>query len=334
MPSTSPPQTWSSTGSCPISPCQRCSGTLWCRISMSPGALAARHGQRRPGPPRQQHHPRAARRAGWRLGKRARPPRRPRLPPAELHDLALMVFFGIVLNRNGRRIDYLAMNTPVEELTLTADAAHPDLVLPAATHPEHLEPLAPQLTASPGASRSPRQEPAPRPRSREPSGPAANRRPGHRGRECQMAAVDAPSRTASLASRAAGCARHRPRSPRCGRDDAPPRPAHDGAGTPIYGEVHESARRASSPASGRRRCRPSVLRGPGRHPARSSASAAKRPIMPRSLSGLASSAVTAPAVQAGVSVLAQRRRDDGRGRSRPRTADRSRKPLPRVNHRP
>ena len=32
-------------------------------------------------------------------------------PPGELHDLALMVF-GIVLNRNGWRIDYLGMNTP------------------------------------------------------------------------------------------------------------------------------------------------------------------------------------------------------------------------------
>src|SRR5690348_1824083 len=67
-------------------------------------------------------------------------------PPGELHDLALMVF-GIALNRNGWRIDYLGMNTPVEELTQTVDARHPDLVVVAATLPEHLEPLAAQLTA-------------------------------------------------------------------------------------------------------------------------------------------------------------------------------------------
>jgi DNA-binding transcriptional MerR regulator len=70
-------------------------------------------------------------------------------PPGELHDLALMVF-GIVLNRNGWRIDYLGMNTPVEELTRTADARHPDLVVLAATLPQTLEPHAAQLTALAG----------------------------------------------------------------------------------------------------------------------------------------------------------------------------------------
>ena len=73
-------------------------------------------------------------------------------PPGELHDLALMVF-GIALNRNGWRIDYLGMNTPVEELTRTVDARHPDLVVLAATLPENLEPHAAQLTAL--ARRSP-----------------------------------------------------------------------------------------------------------------------------------------------------------------------------------
>jgi len=65
-------------------------------------------------------------------------------PPGELHDLALMVF-GIVLHRSGWRIDYLGMDTPVEELTRTVDARHPDLVV-AATLPETLGPLAAQLT--------------------------------------------------------------------------------------------------------------------------------------------------------------------------------------------
>src|ERR1039457_5934225 len=67
-------------------------------------------------------------------------------PPGELHDLALMVF-GVVLNRNGWRIDYLGMSTPVEELTRTVDRRRPALVLLAATLPEILEPFATQLTA-------------------------------------------------------------------------------------------------------------------------------------------------------------------------------------------
>src|SRR5579859_6166967 len=67
-------------------------------------------------------------------------------PPGELHDLALMVF-GIVLHGNGWRIDFLGMDTPVEELTRTVDARRPDLVVLAATLPENLEPHAAQLTA-------------------------------------------------------------------------------------------------------------------------------------------------------------------------------------------
>ena len=67
-------------------------------------------------------------------------------PPGELHDMALMVF-GIVLNRNGWRIDYLGTNTPVEELERAVDATHPDLVVLAATRPEALESLRPELTA-------------------------------------------------------------------------------------------------------------------------------------------------------------------------------------------
>ncbi len=67
-------------------------------------------------------------------------------PPGELHDLALMVF-GVVLHRNGWRIDYLGMSTPVEELTQTVDTRRPDLVVLAATLPETLEPHAVQLTA-------------------------------------------------------------------------------------------------------------------------------------------------------------------------------------------
>ena len=67
-------------------------------------------------------------------------------PPGELHDLALMVF-GIVLNRNGWRIEYLGANTPVEELERAVDVAHPDLVVVAATLRESLKPLRPELAA-------------------------------------------------------------------------------------------------------------------------------------------------------------------------------------------
>jgi len=52
-----------------------------------------------------------------------------------------------VLNRNGWRIDYLGMSTPVAELTQTVDERHPDLVVLAAAVPENLDGLAPQLTA-------------------------------------------------------------------------------------------------------------------------------------------------------------------------------------------
>ena len=67
-------------------------------------------------------------------------------PPGEHHDLALMAF-GIVLNRTGWRIDYLGINTPIEELTGTVDARVPDLVVLAATLSETLGPLTPQLIA-------------------------------------------------------------------------------------------------------------------------------------------------------------------------------------------
>jgi DNA-binding transcriptional MerR regulator len=67
-------------------------------------------------------------------------------PSDELHDLALMVF-GIMLNRNGWRIDYLGANTPIEELDRAIDSTHPDLVVLAATQPEIFRPLRARLLA-------------------------------------------------------------------------------------------------------------------------------------------------------------------------------------------
>ena len=67
-------------------------------------------------------------------------------PPGELHDMGLMAF-GIVLNRTGWRIEYLGASTPVEELQRAAGASHPDLVVVAATIPQTLEPLQPELAS-------------------------------------------------------------------------------------------------------------------------------------------------------------------------------------------
>lgn len=67
-------------------------------------------------------------------------------PPGELHDIALLIF-GIMLNCNGWRIDYLGMSTPLEELNRVVDATHPELVVLAVTLPGTLEQLRPELAA-------------------------------------------------------------------------------------------------------------------------------------------------------------------------------------------
>ena len=144
-------------------------------------------------------------------------------PPGELHDLALMVF-GIVLNRNGWRIDYLGMSTPVEELSRTVDARHPDLVVLAATLPETLEPQLPSSPRSPSALRSPWPEPAPRRRSRAAVGARLlTGDPVTEAENIRVAAVNA------LAGGALGFADTRPcpgtgrNLPRRGRDNTPSR---------------------------------------------------------------------------------------------------------------
>jgi MerR family transcriptional regulator, light-induced transcriptional regulator len=53
-------------------------------------------------------------------------------PPDELHDLPLLIF-GIVLNRNGWRVDYFGASTPVGELVGAAVRSRPDLIVLAAT---------------------------------------------------------------------------------------------------------------------------------------------------------------------------------------------------------
>ena len=166
-------------------------------------------------------HPRGGSPGSPRPGRRARPPRRPRLPPRRAprprpDDLRHHV------DRNGSRIDYLGMSTPVGELTRTVDARRPDLVVLAATLPENLEPLAAQPPRSPSTLRSPSQELRCHAGTRGRRGsPAADRRPGYRGRD-----VDGRSkglRAAAPASRAAAV----PGTGRTGDDvagdDTPPR---------------------------------------------------------------------------------------------------------------
>jgi DNA-binding transcriptional MerR regulator len=53
-------------------------------------------------------------------------------PPDELHDLPLLIF-GVVLNRNGWRVDYFGASTPVDELIRAAARSRPELVVVAAT---------------------------------------------------------------------------------------------------------------------------------------------------------------------------------------------------------
>ena len=92
-------------------------------------------------------------------------------PPGELHDLALMVF-GIVLNRNGWRIDYLGTSTPVDELHADGRREAPGPHRPSRDPAGHIS--SPSLRSSPrspSASRSPWPGPAPRRRSRAPWGP-------------------------------------------------------------------------------------------------------------------------------------------------------------------
>lgn len=67
-------------------------------------------------------------------------------PPYELHDLALMVF-GIVLNRQGWRIDYLGTSTPLEELAGAAETTQPQLIVLAASTQDVLEQYHAKLTA-------------------------------------------------------------------------------------------------------------------------------------------------------------------------------------------
>jgi MerR family transcriptional regulator, light-induced transcriptional regulator len=64
--------------------------------------------------------------------------------PDELHDLALLAF-GIVLNRNGWRIEYLGASTPLDDLIRMAHAQRPDLIVLVGTGSERFDGLTDDL---------------------------------------------------------------------------------------------------------------------------------------------------------------------------------------------
>ena len=64
--------------------------------------------------------------------------------PDELHDIALLAF-GIVLNRNGWRIEYLGASTPLDDLIRLAHAQRPDLIVLVGTKPERFDGLTDDL---------------------------------------------------------------------------------------------------------------------------------------------------------------------------------------------
>lgn len=66
-------------------------------------------------------------------------------PPDELHDLPLLIF-GIVLNRNGWRVDYFGANMPVDELVRAAGRSRPELIVVAATTTAHFTGILRNLT--------------------------------------------------------------------------------------------------------------------------------------------------------------------------------------------
>jgi methanogenic corrinoid protein MtbC1 len=57
-------------------------------------------------------------------------------PPGELHDLGLMTF-GVAVRRAGWRVSYLGADTPLDALLDVAERLRPDVVVLAATAPEH-----------------------------------------------------------------------------------------------------------------------------------------------------------------------------------------------------
>jgi MerR family transcriptional regulator, light-induced transcriptional regulator len=64
--------------------------------------------------------------------------------PGEQHDLPLLAF-GIVLHRNGWRVEYLGADTPIDDVARAAAAMSADLAVLSAAIPGRLDPLAADL---------------------------------------------------------------------------------------------------------------------------------------------------------------------------------------------
>jgi DNA-binding transcriptional MerR regulator len=64
--------------------------------------------------------------------------------PGDLHDLPLLAF-GIVLHRNGWRVEYLGADTPIGDVASVAAATSADLAVLVAAIPGRLDPLVPAL---------------------------------------------------------------------------------------------------------------------------------------------------------------------------------------------
>jgi DNA-binding transcriptional MerR regulator len=73
-------------------------------------------------------------------------------PPGELHDLGLIAF-GLALRGEGWRVTYLGTDTPVETIGGAADAVDADVVVVAATLPEHIDAVRVALAALAAARR-------------------------------------------------------------------------------------------------------------------------------------------------------------------------------------
>jgi MerR family transcriptional regulator, light-induced transcriptional regulator len=65
-------------------------------------------------------------------------------PPGELHDLPLLIF-GIVLNRQGWRVQFFGANTPIGEVVDSARRSPPALVVVAAVVPERFTAIGHEL---------------------------------------------------------------------------------------------------------------------------------------------------------------------------------------------
>jgi DNA-binding transcriptional MerR regulator len=64
--------------------------------------------------------------------------------PGELHDIPLLAF-GVVLHRNGWRVNYLGAATPMSDLLHTATASAPELIVLSAVTPARFAGLGPEL---------------------------------------------------------------------------------------------------------------------------------------------------------------------------------------------